>query len=194
MTAENFFLFIFAPKTNDRMMSIAQKKTTDDKYAMIGTAYNRLSGAVFGYILKRTGDAAEAEDLTQTVFLRLLESRWLISEDTVQSLIFTIAHNQVIDWMRRNARRQRAQEYFFIHSPKAANATDEAVETNELEEIERGCLQKMSPRRAEVYIEYIHNGKSADEIAASLDLSKRTVENHIFGARQEMKAALNTAI
>lgn len=165
-----------------------------DKNSMIGNAYSRLSGMVFGYILKRIGNAAEAEDLTQVVFLRLLECKWLISENTIQNLIFSIAHNQVIDWLRRNARSQKAMEYFFIHSPRTANTTEEEVEKNELEMIERKCISKMSARRAEIYIQYIYGGKSADEIAESSALSKRTVENHIFSARKEMKEALKIAI
>lgn len=165
-----------------------------DKNSMIGNAYSRLSGMVFGYIFKRIGNAAEAEDLTQVVFLRLLESKWLISENTIRNFIFSIAHNQVVDWLRHNARSQKAQEYFFIHSPRIVNTTEEEVERNELEMIERRCIRKMSARRAEIYMQYIYGGKSADEIARANELSKRTVENHIFGARKEMKEALKIAI
>ena len=33
-----------------------------------------MGGAVYGYILKRTGSAADSEDLLQDVFLNLLQS------------------------------------------------------------------------------------------------------------------------
>ncbi len=161
---------------------------------IIASAYMSYGDMVIGYIRKRIGNGYEAEDLKQEVFMRLLENSWMIDPSTVKSLIFTIAHNIVVDWMRRNAFRIQARDYFFIHSPGCSHVTEETVRCNELERIEGECLRNMPQRRAEVYLRYIYKGESADDISTRLDLSKRTVEKHIFDARRDMKAAFSKAI
>lgn len=48
--------------------------TMDRRHNLAAEAYSSLGGAVYGYILKRTGNAADSEDLLQDVFLNLLQS------------------------------------------------------------------------------------------------------------------------
>ena len=48
--------------------------TMDRRHNLVAEAYSSLGGAVYGYILKRTGNAADSEDLLQDVFLNLLQS------------------------------------------------------------------------------------------------------------------------
>jgi RNA polymerase sigma-70 factor (ECF subfamily) len=62
---------------------------------------------IYRYIVLKIGDRTEAEDMTQQVFLNVLKS---ISSYKWQGMPFTswlyrIAHNQVVDFLRKRSRR-----------------------------------------------------------------------------------------
>lgn len=162
---------------------------------LITQAYCTMTGAVRGYISRRIGYTHEAEDLTQECFARLLEYQTLLTEQTLRNLIYTIARNLVIDYLRHHAHTVRAREYFSQRATSAiSHNTEEEVESNDLERIEQSLLEGLSERRAEIYRRSIHQGQTAEEIAMQLDLSRRTVENHLFKARQQMREALRYAL
>ncbi len=161
---------------------------------LISKAYLDRRDAIRGYILKRIGNFSDSEDLTQDVFARLLEYNTLLTEQTLPSFIYTIARNQVIDYLRRHACSRRAAEYFFVHSVRSTRNTEEQIAVNELEELEQKSIDAMSPRKAKVYLLYVHENRSVDEISESLQLSRRTVENHIFSARVDLREALRWAL
>lgn len=162
--------------------------------ALISATYGKMRGAVCGYILKRIGNAADSEDLAQDVFVRLLECNTLLTEQTLPNFIYTIARNHVIDYLRRHARSRMAAEYFSRRGMSSTRNTEERVAANELERLERESISRMSPRKAEIYVLYVHENRSVDDISTELQLSRRTVENHIFAARRELRTALRCAL
>lgn len=182
------------PETFNSMNSLQTPRSHIRQDALITAAYNERRGQIEGYILKRIGCKAIAEDLTHEVFLRLLEQTTLLTSQTLVALIYTIARNLVIDHMRRHACSRRAKAYFAEHAPRSTYNTEQMVHCNELEAIEQRSLARMSPRKAEVYLLYIHENRTLEEISTQLGLSRRTVENHIFAARIDVREAMRYAL
>ncbi len=62
---------------------------------------------IYRYVTLRIGDRAEAEDITQQVFLKALQSissfRW--RGIPFSAWLFRIAHNQVVDYLRKKTRQ-----------------------------------------------------------------------------------------
>ena len=58
------------------------------------------------YVARLINDTEEATDIVQNIFVRLM-SYDIISSDTIKGLCFKIANNLVIDYIRRNNKRQR---------------------------------------------------------------------------------------
>lgn len=162
--------------------------------ALIAQAYVDSRAAVCGYIYKRIGSAADAEDLAEEVFARLVEYTTLLNEKTLLGFIYSIARNCVVDYLRRRARSRMAADYFFVHARRASCDTEERVAAAEVAELEAAQIGRMSPRRSEVYGLCVGAGYTADEAAVALRLSRRTVENHLFAARREMHAALRECV
>ena len=163
------------PQDTDTMTDRTNTAPRCGQNDLISGKYSEMRDSVFAYILKKTGDRAEAEDLVQDTFTRLLEYREVICAETVRSFIFRIA------------------EYFASCSPKASDLTDETVRLDEILEIEQKCIRKMGKRKGEIYLLYIHKGKTSKEISDMLNLSRRTVENHIFAARKIVREGLREA-
>ncbi|MFC1906103.1 sigma-70 family RNA polymerase sigma factor [Chloroflexota bacterium] len=81
------------------------KKGDKDALAQI---YEEYFDRIYRYIAVRLGDRTEAEDLTEQVFLKTLESiksfKW--KGTPFAAWLFRIAHNQIIDYHRKMNKRQ----------------------------------------------------------------------------------------
>lgn len=172
------------------MMTTARKYGRQD--AMIASAYNRWAGALHGYVVKRIGRERleDAEDLVQDVFVEILSYDVVLDEQRLPKLLYAVARNRVIDYLRRHACSEAARLYFAEHSPRSTRCTEERIACNELERLESEALCRMPARKAEVFILYVHRGQPVQRISEALHISVRTVENHIFRARCDLREIL----
>ena len=94
----------------------AQKKLVDhfvykaqagEEYAF-GQLYEHFYDRIFRYVMFKTGDRNEAEDITTEVFLRMLESigSFKFQGYPFSSWLFRIAHNLIVDYFRKKSRRK----------------------------------------------------------------------------------------
>lgn len=161
---------------------------------IVAKAYRAMYGAVCGYVARRIGPSADVEDIVQDTFECLLAPGRLLSEQTISRYIYSVAHGLVVNWYRRHACSIRAQEYFFAYSPLSAEDADVKVQVADVMRIEEQALQSVGDKGRMVYMMSVHQGESAKEIARCLDLSERTVENHIFRTRTKVRMALRQAL
>jgi RNA polymerase sigma-70 factor, ECF subfamily len=65
--------------------------------------YDRHAGPIYGYLYRLLGDAAQAEDLTGEVFLKLLQSLGTNRgpRDRIDGWLYRVAHNLAMDQFRR---------------------------------------------------------------------------------------------
>ena len=70
--------------------------------------YDRFYDRIFRYVSFKIGNVSEAEDITEEVFLRLLKSisSFKFKGSPFSSWLFRIAHNLVVDYFRKNGRKQ----------------------------------------------------------------------------------------
>ena len=85
-------------------------KTEARKYneAKLASLYDECYDKIARYIFVRMGSRAEAEDLAGEVFLKALEALDSYKERGIpmQAWLFRIAHNIVVDHLRKSAKRQ----------------------------------------------------------------------------------------
>jgi len=85
---------------------LAQRAQQGDKEAF-AQLYEANFDKIYRYVLLRVGNKAEAEDMTQQVFVRAFESiqsfRW--KGIPFSAWLFRIAHNLVIDYIRKKKKR-----------------------------------------------------------------------------------------
>jgi len=77
------------------------ENTTSPQSALISQAFKQYHLMIIGYINRRINNIDDAEDMSQDVFLRLMEYKEILCEETIKNFIFTIAQNRVIDYIRR---------------------------------------------------------------------------------------------
>lgn len=143
------------------------------------------------YIAYRIPRKYEAEDLAQDVFVRLLEYGQVISRTTVSSFLFTIAHNLVIDTLRRHYCREEAMEEWKRCADTLADSTEQEVTAHELSSLYRMQIHRLPPQRRKVYELADCEDWPLRKVADHMNLSLRTVENHLYTARNEIRTRLN---
>lgn len=166
---------------------------------LIADSYTSYHRSVYLYIYYRINSKEEAEDIAQDVFLRLMDYKQMLRPDTVKFFIYTISRNLVNDYLRRHYKKQhyKKQEitsYIYDHATTCTNETENQIIANDLLACEKRKLRTLPEQRRKIYIMSRFEDKSSSEISAKLDLSRRTVENHLFISRKEIREYMKQCI
>lgn len=143
------------------------------------------------YIAYRIPNKYEAEDLTQDVFMHLLDYGKLIRNETIVSFLFTIARNLVTDNLRRYYKYKEVMLEWEIRTATSACTTEQDIYANELASIYKKQIQNLPQQRRKVYELIDCHDLSIPEVAIRMKLSQHTIQNHLYIARKEIKAQLS---
>lgn len=163
-------------------------------FQLIADSYGAYHEQIFFYIYKRIYSREDAEDLTQDVFVRLMDYAQLLCAETVKSFIYTIARNLVIDYLRRYYKAQEITSYMYDHVQARIAESESVIIAHDLQAQELKCLRTLPEQRRKIYMLNRFQEKSSSEIAEALRLSRRTVENHLFICRKEVRAYMKQCI
>lgn len=161
---------------------------------LITDSYKKYSPFVCAYINTRINNQETAKDLSQDVFLRLMDYKQMLRPDTVKYFIFTIARNLLNDYLRRYYKKQEITSYIYDHTITYTNETESLIIAKELSLLEKHKLSTLSDQRKKVYTMNRFENKSIAEISTALSISLRTVENHLFTSRKEIRNYIKQCI
>lgn len=141
---------------------------------------------LFYYIARFTKSELVAEELVMDVFMKIWSGRELLTQvDNFDAFLFRIARNKSIDFLRSAAGNTRFQELLLEQLDLVStDYADTALLTREYEEKVREAVMLLSPQRRKVYTLRHEQHLSQAEIAAQLNLSRHTVNNHIVEAQR----------
>jgi len=87
----------------------------------VSELYRRYAGQIYRFCLFRVSDEATAQDLTEDVFVNMLESlpRYVNRGKPFVSWLYRIAHDRMVDHYRRRARRpsEALSDSLMDHAP-----------------------------------------------------------------------------
>ena len=163
----------------------------------------RYERPVFSLVFRMVRDRETAEDLAQDAFVKVLNHIDKYSpEFKFSSWLFKIANNVAIDHLRR----RRLDTISMDGSPHASTASEVEATTLNLESEQESALDELEAKelgsaieqaiatlrpeyRACIMLRHVE-GRSYEEIAATLDLPLGTVKTYIHRARHELRKAL----
>jgi RNA polymerase sigma-70 factor, ECF subfamily len=143
--------------------------------------YRRRNGPVYRFALHMSGDSAVAEDVTQEVFLALLEGgrRFDPERGTLLSFLYGIARNRVL-------RRLEAKPSEDLEAAVAAAAEDDLLDDltrrETIEQVRRAVLS-LPPLYREAVVLCDLESASYEEAAAALECPVGTVRSRLSRAR-----------
>jgi len=143
---------------------------------------------VFRAAFRITGNAQDAEDVLQTVFLRLARQGDAASLANPSSYLYRAAVNAGLDLLR--ARRERsnvALEEAHGSADGPGKRPDQVHEAAELRAWLRQAIAGLPPRAAEVFALHHLEGLENKEIARALGLSRVAVAVTLHRARYRLQ-------
>ena len=167
---------------------------SEQQEQLVELAYITYRERVLRFIQYRINNDDEAEDLTQDVFVRLIDCAQMLSEATLKSFVFTIARNLVSDYLRRQYKWQDISAYLLESTPALCDEAESRVVARDLARQEHLRVLRMPKQRALIYRLSRFEDQAISEIAESLNLSKRTVENQLRVGRKEMRNYMRLCI
>ena len=144
--------------------------------AALAQLYEENFDRIYRYIVLKIGDRTEAEDMTQQVFLNALKSissyKW--KGMPFSSWLYRIAHNQVVDYLRKKSRRVTVP----LDESMASGGDDPrraAERKMDIEQLAR-ATQKLTPAQQEVISLRFAGELSVAEVAKVMGRSEGAIK------------------
>lgn len=193
--------------SNPSAMRVAHSQS--DYVAAFDQIVARYKQKIFQYIFRMVGDAEEAEDLTQEVFVKTYASLHTFrNQASLNTWLYRIAGNLCIDSHRKRMRKEAAMggAIASLDVGYDADAADEGrqqrdvpdlagepyrlLEKKELDWQIQSALSRLPDKMRSVVVLYDIEGLAYDEIAAIVNCPLGTVKSRLFNARMQLKTLL----
>lgn len=157
-----------------------EQKMSDEEFRKLYERYYRPGIAFLVSIIKNRDDA---ENMLQDVFVKIwLRKDQLVFNEALQAYIFASLRNIAFDFLKKLEREQQMKRNFFELMKETEDTTDESVFT-----VVTRAIEKLSEKRKMILKLNIEEGKSYQEIAEIMRISKNTVKNQLIKAKQHLK-------
>ncbi len=147
---------------------------------------------LYSFAYQFTSCEERAKDLVQDVFIKVWKRRekWKINR-SVKAYLFKAIRNSAINHINKRGRRSEVREIFSREEfQNIKDSVGFGHEEDDLIDQIWNAVEAMPKRRRRVFILYHRNGLSYDEISDVLDISRKTVENHMGLALKDIRAQI----
>jgi RNA polymerase sigma-70 factor (family 1) len=153
--------------------------------------YEKYSGKLYSFCLKYLRSTTEAEELVQSVFLKIWERhKHLDKELSFKSYLFTIAYNDICKLFRKRNYLQKFISDTLYENSQSSSETEAGIDFQSVLNRVQQIVDKLPERQKTIFLKSRHEGKSSKEIAEELRLSPGTVNNYISEALKFIRIRL----
>jgi RNA polymerase sigma-70 factor (ECF subfamily) len=154
--------------------------------------FQRYERQIYSFIYRMMGDADDAYDLTQDVFIKAYKALGRTNDDlNVSAWLHRIASNACLDILRRRQRLRwlpwegPKHDHLLLSTP--IDDPERSVISQETRVAVQRVLDKMSHRHRLALILREYEGMSCEEIGEVMGLSRSAVKSMLFRAREEFR-------
>jgi RNA polymerase sigma-70 factor, ECF subfamily len=179
-----------APSTSDDRALVARLRSGDER--ALAAIYERHARSVLGLARQVTGDHARAEEVVQTVFLRLWQhpDRFDHTRGSLRSFLLTITHTRAIDLLRSDRARTRREENDHRRGEPLARAAEvESWLAATQAHVREALLQLSEGERLPLVAAY-YGGYTYQQVAEMLGQPEGTVKSRIRSGLQHLRQLL----
>lgn len=152
-----------------------------DERAAVKEIYKKYWGSLLDYAFSFTRDKAEAKDIVQEVFVRMVVNEHLQGiKDSLKSYLFTCVKRDCVRFLRTRFSTVTLNDSYheFLSSTHREN-TAQPVQLKELELHFEKELSYLPTRLRQVFELSRHQGLNSREISIQLGTSSQTVRNQL---------------
>jgi RNA polymerase sigma-70 factor (ECF subfamily) len=192
--------------TSDEILMAAYQAGSE---AAFGELFDRHAGSVYGFLVRRLGDVALAEDLHQEAFLHVHRARKLYDpKRPFRAWLFAIVHNLLNDALRARRRsplEERANELAIgevaldgpaddtLDATTSKGSPEEALAARECARALSRALSALPADEATVLILARFEGLSYEDIGLVVGRSPTAAKQLAYRALKRVRAELVTA-
>lgn len=188
-----------APEQDEDAALLLRFKSGDE--SAFEVLVDKFKTPVFNYVWRQIGNANEAEDIAQNVFVQVYKSAHRYEPKAkFTTWLFTIARNLCLNEFRRLQRHplnsydaaesDESSEHFQIEDPTVRSPSSHVSE-NELQEKIQAAIQSLPESQKTALILCRYEGLSYLEIAKILKTTESATKSLIHRARESLKTKLS---
>jgi RNA polymerase sigma-70 factor (ECF subfamily) len=154
---------------------------SDEAFAAL---YERNARSLWTYAYRLTGNGAEADDIVQEAFVRILHIDLPAGDENARRYLFRVASNLATDRWRRAAREERT-----LRSADPPSAVSQPLVPDD--DVAQ-TFAALKPRdRALLWLAYVE-GETHEAIADALRLKRGSIKVMLSRARARLRSLLQT--
>lgn len=172
---------------SDVFLLIDLKAGSENAFEQI---YDRYWNRLYRLAAGKIKESENAKEIVQDIFLDLWLRRETLEIDVLEHYLLSTIKFKIIDFYRKDIVRKNHAEFVFTHMSKADWDTEEELAYNDLNQLIIHCIDQLPPRtKAVIELSRIQH-RSITEIAQILNVTTRTVDNHLSQGLKALRLQL----
>jgi len=178
--------------SDDELTTLIQS----DELVAFKEIYNRYWYKLYVFTNKRLRCKEASEEIVQNFFTKFWQNRSTIKiNESLKAYLFSSISYLIINHLKKEAlKNQYLQLSYSTIDEQLDNSTEDIVHLNDLQNIIDKELEKLPVRCRSVFELSRKGNKSNKEIAHILNISEKTVENHITNALRYLRLNLKDSL
>lgn len=166
--------------SDEQLLQLLQNSDERAFYAL----YDKHHHAVYLNIQRTLHNQAEVEDILQDVFFRLWQKRHSLSTDRpISGWLFIVSYHLMIDHVRGKQKQKKALEQYLPQEENESSIEEAEIQYSLMEE----AIHKLSPQKRKVFELCKLQGKSYENAASELGISRNTVSDYLKEAMASIR-------
>jgi RNA polymerase sigma-70 factor (ECF subfamily) len=147
----------------------------------------------YSVAFRLSGNAADAEDITQEVFIKLWKNLGKYKQGIkLTTWLYQIITNHCLDYLKSASRKNQMKH---VEMKLSRQVTDESnheqqAEDRELLQIVTHLAKQLTPKQQTVFVLRDLEGLSVEEVCKILDMSAEKMKSNLYYARQKIREDL----
>jgi RNA polymerase sigma-70 factor, ECF subfamily len=173
--------------------ALLQRAIEYDQTAL-GEIYDRYAAKIYSYMLYHTGDQELAEDLTASVFIKMLnairaEKAW---QQSFSGWLYRIAHNVLVDHFRRDGRyaTQELDERLPLSSPDVLSKAEESISS---ERVKKAMIHLTEEQQMVIVLKFFEE-RSNVEVAQVMGKTEGAIKSLQYRALAALRRHLTPGL
>jgi RNA polymerase sigma-70 factor (family 1) len=167
-------------------------KLTEGNQNAFAELYNHYRIPALKFCISILKDEEESENMVHEVFIKIWERRTQIKPElNFHSYLFTCLRNMAFDHLKKVEKNHYLRQRYLENMDAVA---EEELEYKEIKVRTLGkALDALSEKRKQILKLNVEEGKSYQEIAELMSISKNTVKNQLVKAKQFLRNRMDLA-
>lgn len=160
-------------------LELTSRLADSDEYAF-SEIYKRYKSIIYLFIKKFVHSAQMADDLTQEVFVKIWQNGAKLNEvRSIKAYLLITAKNHTLNSLKKALRSEIAMSVVINAYVDERNTVEDDLVSKEYAEFLRKILSTLPARSREIFKLCREQGKTYDEAAFVLGISRNAIKNHM---------------